>query len=218
MHDMGVLSGKIICQRLEENRNLEARLVVSPLLEPEEQLREDQASIDVRLGFQFAFVAPSAYGAINEFDSELKDTEEVPLSNLYKKHYVPFGSEIIIHPHQFILAETLEYIRLPSDMMAYVVGRSTWGRLGLIVATAIGIHPGFAGVLTLELRNLGETPLALHPGQQIAQLFFHLVDSGDTNTDVFGQYSGSVDILPRKMSSQKTRKKISKLRNNKKIS
>lgn len=89
--------------------------------------------------------------------------------------YVPLGGSLIIHPHQFILAAILEYIRLPPDLMSYVIGRSTSGRLGLIVATAVGIQPGFAGTLTLELRNLGETPPTLYPGQAIGQLFFHNV-------------------------------------------
>lgn len=212
---MGVLSGAQIKLRLEEVGNLEKRLVVCPLLEPDEQLRKDQASIDVRLGFQFALIAPSSFGAINEFDSEWTMEGGIRLANLYNKKYVPLGGEIVIHPHQFILAETLEYIRLPTDMIAYVVGRSTWGRLGLIVATAVGIHPGFAGSLTLELRNLGETPLTLHPGQAIAQLFFHVVDTEGKEFDVLGQYSGSVDILPRKLSSQVTRRKILKLKENK---
>ncbi|MGX9390543.1 dCTP deaminase domain-containing protein [Nitrobacteraceae bacterium UC4449_H16] len=53
------------------------------------------------------------------------------------------------------------------------VADGTWGRLGMIVATAVGIHPGFAGSLTLELRNLGGAPITLYPGQTIAQLFFH---------------------------------------------
>lgn len=191
--------------------DLDKRLVVSPLLEPEEQLREDQASIDVRLGCQFALIAPSYYGSINEFDERWESGGSSMLENLYRKQYVSLGGEIIIHPHHFILAETLEYLRLPHDMMAYVVGRSTWGRLGLTVATAIGVHPKFAGVLTLELRNLGETPLTLHPGQSIAQLFFHWVDIKDACGDGLGQYSGSVNVLPRRMSSNKTHAKIAQL-------
>src|SRR5262249_3057734 len=147
------------------------RLVVSPILDPAEQLRDDQASLDVRLGFQFALMIPSLVDAVDEFEDQ-----KTSLSSLYTRQYVPFGQRIIIHPHQFILAATLEYIRLPMDVMAYVIGRSTWGRLGLIVATAVGIQPGFAGTLTLELRNLGEAPLSLFPGQIIAQLFFHKLD------------------------------------------
>ena len=166
---MSVLSTQAIKARLEETRP-EKLLVVRPLLEPESQAKAGQAAIDVRLGFDFCLVTASSFGVIDEFGGE-----EVSLKHfrsLYRREYVPLGGRIVIHPHQFMLAQTLEYLRLPADLMSYLVGRSTWGRLGLIVATAIGVHPGFAGNLTLELRNLGETPLTLYPGQTIAQLFF----------------------------------------------
>jgi dCTP deaminase len=101
--------------------------------------------------------------------------------------------------------------------MSYVVGRSTWGRLGLTVATAIGIHPGFAGTLTLELRNLGETPLTLHPGDIVAQLFFHNVGpnrpsrKGRQPAGEPSQYVGTVDLLPRTISPKRTYEKLKKL-------
>jgi dCTP deaminase len=88
-------------------------------------------------------------------------------------HYVSLGSSIILHPHKLMLGETLEFVRLPFDVVGYVVGRSSWGREGLVVATAIGVHPGFAGPITLELVNLGEVPICLYPGDLIAQLFLH---------------------------------------------
>jgi len=204
---MAALSGKEITKRLTAIE-LDKRLVIGPLLEPAEQLREDQASIDIRLGFEFALVSPSSYGVIDEFVEVTDALTLPPLQSLYSKKYIPLGGKIVIHPHQFILASTLEYMRLPKDLMAYVIGRSTWGRLGLIVATAVGVQPGYAGSLTLELRNLGETPLTLYPGEAIAQLFFHSVDGVDLNAQAPGQYSGITDILPREMSSGQTHKKI----------
>lgn len=209
---MSALSGLQIKDRLAE-KNVDNRLVVSPILEPSEQLRDGQASVDVRLGFSFALVAPSLYGQIDELD--FKISAKADLSNMYHKMYVPFGGNIVIHPHQLILAQTFEYLRLPPDLMAYVVGRSTWGRLGLIVATAVGIHPGYAGSLTLELRNLGEAPLSLRPGQTIAQLFFHTVEikkEGKTTAQSKGQYGGSVDIIPKKLSSKETNRKLDALK------
>ncbi len=207
---MTVCSGKEIADRIHST-DLEKRLVVSPILCPEEQLRIDQASIDIRLGFEFALVAPSSSGAIDEFGQQQKIAIATSLNDLYAIKYVPLGKNIFIHPHQFILASSLEYLRLPKDLMAYVIGRSTLGRLGLIVATAVGIQPGFAGSLTLELRNLGETPLCLYPGQTIAQLFFHEVSGGGETTDELGQYSGTTDILPKNISSKETFQKIQSL-------
>jgi len=170
---MTALGTDAIRARLDDPKP-SSRLVVCPILDEDGQLKSGQASVDVRLGFDFCLVTASSFASISEFD---KQGSALPpaLARLYRREYIPFGGSIVIHPHQFMLAQTLEYIRLPSDLMAYVVGRSTWGRLGLIVATAVGIHPGFAGSLTLELRNLGETPLELFPGQTIAQLFIHSV-------------------------------------------
>jgi len=217
---MGALSGKELTARLlrkvdeETTEDIEHRLVIAPLLAPEEQLREDQASIDIRLGFDFALVSPSNYASIDELDQSNLFARPEFFPDLYRRHYVQFGDCLVIHPHQFILANSLEYIRLPWDLMAYVVGRSTWGRLGLIVATAVGVQPRFAGTLTLELRNLGETPINLYPGEVIAQLFFHRIE-GATATDPahgYGQYTGVVDLLPRQLSSDSTKSKLERLR------
>ncbi len=81
-----------------------------------------------------------------------------------------------LHPDQFVLGATLEFIRLPATVGAYVLGRSSWGRIGLIVATAVMIQPGFTGAVTLELVNEGESPIALYPGSRIAQLAVHTLD------------------------------------------
>jgi len=69
-----------------------------------------------------------------------------------------------------VLAATLEYIALPPDLTAQVITRSSYGRLGLLSATAVQIHPNFRGCLTLELVNLSTIPLVLTPGERIAQL------------------------------------------------
>lgn len=208
---MTVLSSKAILDRLNAT-DLSQRLIVSPLLDEASQAKAGQAAVDVRLGFDFALVSPSQHGSIDEFGNG--DTP-LSLSSLYRREFVPFGRSIVIHPHQFLLAQTLEYLRLPTDLMAYVVGRSTWGRLGLIVATAVGIHPGFAGSLTLELRNLGETPLTLYPGQAVAQLFFHRVENSEgqpsAETATFAQYTGTVDMVPRRLSDPETVRKLRKL-------
>ena len=207
---MGALSGQELKNRLT-SKDLNKRLVVTPLLEPEEQLRADQASIDVRLGFDFALFSPSMYASIDEFGDSRFLAKPEALTTIYKRAYLPLGHCLLVHPHQFVLASSLEYLRLPRDLMAYVIGRSTWGRLGLIVATAVGVQPGFAGALTLELRNLGETPLSLYPGQLVAQLFFHDVINPPEGDGGLGQYSGVTDIVPKRLSSPKTREKIQKL-------
>lgn len=209
---MTVLSTDAIRSRLRET-DFAKRLVISPLLDEEGQVKMGQASVDLRLGFDFCLVTASSFGSISEFSEH--GSQPQSFAKLYRREYVPFGSSIVIHPHQFMLAHTLEYIRLPNDLLAYVVGRSTWGRLGLIVATAVGIHPGFAGSLTFELRNLGETPLTLYPGQTISQLFFHSVANRDgmpaTGSAAHAQYAGTVDMIPQRISSHTTHKTLTKL-------
>lgn len=209
---MTVLSTDAIRSRLKE-RDFAKRLVISPLLDEDGQVKTGQASVDLRLGFDFCLVTASSFGSISEFSE--RGVQPQSFAKLYRRKYVPFGSSIVIHPHQFMLAHTLEYIRLPTDLLAYVVGRSTWGRLGLIVATAIGIHPGFAGSLTFELRNLGETPLTLYPGQTISQLFFHSVTDRNgvlaTGLATQTQYAGTVDMIPQRISSGTTHDTLTKL-------
>jgi dCTP deaminase len=100
-----------------------------------------------------------------------------------KMHYVPFGSDFVLHPRDFILAATLEWISMPPRLGGYVIGRSSWGRRGLVIETAAGVHPGFTGSLTLELSNVGQVPVVLRPGLKICQLFLHHIDSKSDEGD-----------------------------------
>ncbi len=103
-------------------------------------------------------------------------------NNVAKPHHVRFGNDFVLHPRSFALASTLEWMRIPTDLAGYVIGKSSWGRRGLIIATAAGVHPGFTGCLTLELANLGDIPIVIRPGMTIAQLFLHTV-AGPTGSD-----------------------------------
>jgi dCTP deaminase len=145
---------------------IDERLVVTPLLDRERQIGE--SSIDLRLGTEFrAFRRTQRPGLDPGFQPQavVKATEEAIA--------IEIGEPLWLHPNQFILGATLEFLRVPSHLGAYVLGRSTWGRAGLLVATAIMVGPGFAGNLTLELVNHGESPIALYPGSRIAQLAVH---------------------------------------------
>src|SRR5262245_18868742 len=101
------------------------------------------------------------------------DIDQEQGAQLNKTHYVRFGDKYILHPGSFVFGVTLEWLRLPGDLAAYVIGRSSWGRRGLIIATATGVHPGFKGCLTLALTNVGEIPIAIKPGMETCQLFLH---------------------------------------------
>jgi dCTP deaminase len=128
--------------------------------------KEKSASVDLMLGTWFLSLIPAHMGSLSlsELSAELKLTES---------HYVPLGGSYFLHPGNFVLGMTIEWIRMPSNLAGFVVGKSSWGRRGLIIATATGVHPYFAGTLTLELSNLGEIPIELTPGTSICQLCLH---------------------------------------------
>jgi len=75
------------------------------------------------------------------------------------------------------LGATFEYVKLPSDLEAQVEGRSSWARLGLQIATATFVEPGFAGVITFELSNVGNMPLELYPGVRVSQMILRRTES-----------------------------------------
>ncbi|MFH1370333.1 MAG: dCTP deaminase [Planctomycetota bacterium] len=147
------------------NEEPEKRLVVTPILS-NKQLGD--ASIDVRLSNQFIVFRMHTFGSFKPYS-----TPAAELRIMQERQVVRFGKAFVIHPGILALGCTFEYICLPSDIECQVEGRSSWARLGLQIATATSVEPGFKGVITLELSNLGTIPIELYPGVRIAQLFFH---------------------------------------------
>src|SRR5262249_24459312 len=96
----------------------------------------------------------------------------------------------VLHPNELVLAATMEWFRLPEKLAGYVTSRSSWGRAGLIVATAVAVHPGFAGCITLELVNTGEVPVVLYPGLRVAQFVAFSCEQGDAYTGAFAPQPG----------------------------
>jgi dCTP deaminase len=153
--------------------DLDKKLFVAPLLDPDQV---GTASIDLRLGTEFLLLRRTR-------EAGLDPCQHPPasLEAMQERLTVPLGDSLWLHPRHFALAVTLEYLRLPADLSAYVIGRSTWGRVGLLVATAIMVHPGFTGCLTLELVNDGDSPIRLYPGTRIAQLAVHRTERPTTH-------------------------------------
>lgn len=144
-----------------------------------------EASITLRLGRWFVSMKHAGETHLDSKSYEDLDRAE----RTSKRHFVPFGKEFVIHPGRFVLGCTLEWLRLPPQYAGYVTGKSTWGRRGIIIETAAGVHPGFSGTLTLEIANVGEVPFALRPGMSICQLFVHSMNGGkrQTNTGFAGK-------------------------------
>lgn len=140
------------------------RLVITPLLDQAKQI--GPGSIDLRLGTEFLEVPRQDNRSIDPFNQR---SGPQPRAGDHKT-YVPLGDEFIIHPGQFVLGATLEFLVMPANLTGQVLSRSSWGRLGLLVATAVAVQPGFRGVLTLELVNTGSVPIVLRPGLRVAQL------------------------------------------------
>jgi len=126
------------------------------------------ASVDLRLGNSFRVFHNHRVTSI--------DLRELP-DNLTEEVRIRDGDPFVIHPGEFCLGRTLEWIELPPDIVARIEGKSSLGRLGLIVhATAGFCDPGWRGTLTLELNNLTRVPIKLYPGLLIAQLSFMTLD------------------------------------------
>jgi dCTP deaminase len=142
----------------------EARIVIDPydtgLVQP--------SSIDLRLGNSFRVFHNHRVTAIDLREPPQGLTEEVVVAD---------DEPFVIHPGEFCLGRTLEWVELPDDVVARVEGKSSVGRLGLIVhATAGFVDPGWKGTLTLELNNLTRVPIKLYAGLLIAQLSFMALD------------------------------------------
>lgn len=171
---MSTLTHAEIEKRLCED--LPSGLVVTPILS-KNQIGD--ASIDVRLGNQFIVFRMHTFGLFRPYS-----TPPASLRIMQERQVIKFGKEFVLHPGMLALGCTFEYICLPSNLECQVEGRSSWARLGLQIATATSVEPGFKGVLTLELSNLGTIPVELHPGVRIAQLFFH--DAKPKIADAYG--------------------------------
>jgi dCTP deaminase len=154
-----VLSDGTILQLVEEGR-----ITIDPwdpeLVQP--------ASVDLRLGDSFRVFHNHRASAIDLRQPPEGLTEEVVIGE---------EESFVIHPGEFCLGRTLEWVELPDDIVARIEGKSSIGRLGLIVhATAGFCDPGWKGTLTLELNNLTRVPIKLYPGLLIAQLSFMTLD------------------------------------------
>lgn len=146
-------------------------LSVSPLAENSIQ----PASIDCRLGDHFLIV--------DETESEVITLDQA----IHYKEVT--NNSIIIPPHQFLLATTLETIKLPSDLSAFVEGRSSIGRIGLFIQNAGWVDAGFEGKITLELYNANSLPIRLEAGRRICQLVFCKMDR-PAEKPYLGKYQG----------------------------
>ena len=139
------------------------------VIEPFDPSMIQPASVDIHLGNSFRVFHNHRIQS-NDLGNPPRDlTEHVEFEN---------GGEFVLHPGEFVQGRTHELVEIPDDIVCRIEGKSSIGRLGLVVhATAGFVDPGFRGSLTLEITNLTRVPIILWPGKPIAQLSFMALDA-----------------------------------------
>jgi dCTP deaminase len=156
------------------DRDIRARLSRGDFtLEPlgDESLQIQPASVDLRLGHEFLVYRPAQVTVLDP---------RVPADIAASMERVEVSPEqaFVLHPGDFALGTTIERVKMPSDLVGVVDGRSSIGRLAVVVhATAGFIDPGFEGQITLELSNIGSIAVKLYPGMRVAQIVLHQMSS-----------------------------------------
>jgi dCTP deaminase len=132
-------------------------------IEPYDEALMQPSSLDVRVDRYFRVFRNSRYPYIDVREPQEELTELVEVDD------GPF----ILHPGEFVLGSTLERISLPDDLVARLEGKSSLGRLGLLIHSTAGfVDPGWDGHVTLELSNVANLPITIYPGMKIGQLSF----------------------------------------------
>jgi dCTP deaminase len=179
-----VLSDRTIKRLLDEGRIG---------IEPYDETLLQPSSLDVRVDRFFRVFRNSRYPYIDVKEPMEDLTELVEVSDEEQ----PF----ILHPGEFVLGSTLERVTLPDDLVARLEGKSSLGRLGLLIHSTAGfIDPGWDGHVTLELSNVANLPITLYVGMRIGQLsFVQLTEPAATpyGADVIGsKYQGQEGPTP----------------------
>jgi dCTP deaminase len=133
-------------------------------IEPFEDALVQPSSVDVRLDRLFRVFRNHTAGVIDVKKDLTGLTEEVEIDG---------DGVFMLHPGEFVLGSTLERVRVPDDLVARIEGKSSLGRLGLLIHSTAGfIDAGFDGHITLELANVASLPITLYPGMKIGQISF----------------------------------------------
>lgn len=147
----------------------EGKITIKPKPNFADQL--GSCSIDFHLGNTFKIFNHSKYPYIDPRNSSLS-------SELMKDIIIPNGDSFIMRPGEFCLATTVESLKIADDLLGRLEGRSSLGRIGIIVhSTAARFDPGWDGIPVLELGNIGVLPVALYPGMKICSFTFEELSS-----------------------------------------
>lgn len=142
------------------------RLAFEPKLKPDQI---GPASIDLKLS--------PIFKVFNTEKESLLDIKKGLPKNFTKTYKLKKGERFILHPNSFILASTLEYMKIPDDLVIRLEGKSSLARMGIMVHTAGFFDPGFEGTATLEISNQSNLAVALYPNMYICQIAVHQMSS-----------------------------------------
>ncbi|MGZ4713219.1 MAG: dCTP deaminase [Acidimicrobiia bacterium] len=165
-----------------------ARIVVDPLDDRDVQ----PSSVDLRLDKYFRVFRNDTTPFIDPKEPQEDLTEIVEVAE---------GNAFVLHPGEFVLGSTLERVALPDDLVARLEGKSSLGRLGLLIHSTAGfVDAGWDGHLTLELSNVANLPIALYPGMKIGQIsFFQMTTAAEHpygSTEKGSKYQGQRGPTP----------------------
>jgi len=152
---MSVLSDRDIRAAIEAGR---------VVIRPYDPADLQPSSVDLHLDRSFRVFRNNRYPFIDVRQHQPDLTEMLRIEN---------DEPFILHPGEFVLGQTLEWVELPDDLVARIEGKSSMGRLGLLIHSTAGyVDPGWRGNLTLELSNVANLPIALYFGMKIGQISF----------------------------------------------
>ena len=150
-----ILSDRTIREELSASR-----IVIEPLMEGCIQ----PSSVDLHVDRYFRLFRNHTRGMIDVKEDQQELTELVEVTD---------DDALILHPGEFVLGSSLERVALPDDLVGRLEGKSSLGRLGLLIHSTAGfVDPGFDGHLTLELSNVSNLPITVYPGMKIGQISF----------------------------------------------
>lgn len=176
------------------------KIRISPALPPEQF---GSCSIDLRLGQEFSIFEHSRHAYIDV-------REKSGIQDLMRTIHVNPGEPFILQPREFALAITEETLELDDDVLGRLEGRSSLGRIGIIVHGTAGLFdPGWRGKATLELSNLGIMPVALYPGMRICSFTFEQLSSKVSvpyYKKVGNKYAGQMQPLASKLTAEVDKK------------
>ena len=155
-----VLSDRSIRSEIEAGRIV---------FDPYDESLVQPSSVDVRVDRKFRVFHNARYPYIDV---------RKPMDDLTELIEVTDDEPFVLHPGEFVLGQTLEWTELPNDLVARLEGKSSLGRLGLLIHSTAGyVDPGWKGNLTLELSNVANLPIALYFGMKIGQISFFKMSS-----------------------------------------